>query len=99
MISVALAAFKGEAYIEAQLRSILPQLSHDDEIIVSDDGTGFDVNEKKDDGRSHVGMENIRRRLQEMCGAEVIINSTIGEGTVATVVLPKEEQHHEDTVR
>ena len=69
------------------------------EIIVSDDGTGFDVNEKKDDGRSHVGMENIRRRLQEMCGAEVIINSTIGEGTVATVVLPKEEQHHEDTVR
>ncbi len=69
------------------------------EVIVSDDGTGFDVNEKKDDGRSHVGMENIRRRLQEMCGAEVIINSTIGEGTVATVVLPKEEQHHEDTVR
>ena len=42
---------------------------------------------------------DIRRRLQEMCGAEVIINSTIGEGTVATVVLPKEEQHHEDTVR
>lgn len=69
------------------------------EVIVSDDGTGFDVNEKKDDGRSHVGMENIRRRLQEMCGAEVIINSTIGEGTVATVVLPKEEQHHENTVR
>ena len=65
----------------------------------ADDGTGFDVNEKKDDGRSHVGMENIRRRLQEMCGAEVIINSTIGEGTVATVVLPKEEQHHENTVR
>ncbi len=40
MISVALAAFKGEAYIEAQLRSILPQLSHDDEIIVSDDAPG-----------------------------------------------------------
>lgn len=40
MISVALAAYKGEAYIEAQLRSILPQLSHDDEIIVSDDAPG-----------------------------------------------------------
>ena len=40
MISVALAAFKGEAYIEAQLRSILPQLSHGDEIIVSDDKPG-----------------------------------------------------------
>ena len=40
MISVALAAYKGEKYIEAQLRSILPQLSHDDEIIVSDDRPG-----------------------------------------------------------
>ena len=40
MISVALAAYKGEAYIEAQLRSILPQLSHEDEIIVSDDAPG-----------------------------------------------------------
>ena len=40
MISVALAAYKGEKYIEEQIRSILPQLSHDDEIIVSDDRPG-----------------------------------------------------------
>ncbi len=40
MISVALAAYKGEKYIEEQLRSILPQLSYDDEIIVSDDKPG-----------------------------------------------------------
>ena len=40
MISVALAADKGEAYIEEQLRSILPQLSHEDEIVVSDDKPG-----------------------------------------------------------
>ena len=40
MISVALAAYRGEDYIEAQLRSILPQLAHDDEIIVSDDKPG-----------------------------------------------------------
>lgn len=40
MISVALAAYKGEKYIEAQIRSILPQLSHNDEIIVSDDRPG-----------------------------------------------------------
>lgn len=40
MISVALAAYQGEDYIEAQLRSILPQLSHGDEIIVSDDKPG-----------------------------------------------------------
>lgn len=40
MISVALAAYKGEKYIEAQIKSILPQLSYDDEIIVSDDRPG-----------------------------------------------------------
>lgn len=40
MISVALAAYKGEKYIEEQLRSILVQISHEDEIIVSDDLPG-----------------------------------------------------------
>ena len=40
MISVALAAYKGEKYIEEQIRSILPQLGHEDEIIVSDDKPG-----------------------------------------------------------
>ncbi|MCM1364604.1 MAG: glycosyltransferase family 2 protein [Faecalibacterium sp.] len=40
MISVALAAYKGEKYIEEQLRSILVQLGHDDEIVVSDDKPG-----------------------------------------------------------
>ena len=40
MISVALAAYQGEDYIEEQLRSILSQLAHGDEIIVSDDKPG-----------------------------------------------------------
>ena len=68
------------------------------EVIVSDDGKGFDVNEIKNDGRSHIGMDNVRRRLREMCGGEVKIESKIGEGTVATVILPKEGQNREDPV-
>ncbi len=40
MISVALAAYKGEKYIEEQLRSVLSQLGKGDEIIVSDDKPG-----------------------------------------------------------
>lgn len=39
-ISVALAAYNGEKYIEEQLNSILPQLGPEDEIIISDDGSG-----------------------------------------------------------
>ncbi len=38
-LSVALAAYNGEAYIEEQLNSILQNLGEGDEIIVSDDGS------------------------------------------------------------
>ena len=69
------------------------------EVIVEDDGVGFDVNEKKDDGHSHVGMENTKKRLHDMCGGEVVITSEIGKGTKARVILPKEGQKDENTVR
>ena len=62
------------------------------EIIISDDGVGFDTSVKKNDGRSHIGMENTRRRLKDMCGADVVITSAIGEGTVARVIIPKEDK-------
>lgn len=39
-VSVALAAYRGEKYIEAQLNSILRQLGENDEVIVSDDFPG-----------------------------------------------------------
>ena len=63
------------------------------EIIIEDDGVGFDVNEKKDDGRSHVGMENTKKRLLDMCSGEVIITSEIGKGTTAKVIIPKKEEN------
>ena len=66
------------------------------EIIISDDGVGFDVNApRKEDGRSHVGMDNTRRRLKEMIGADVVIESTVGEGTTARVVIPRDESDKE----
>ena len=66
------------------------------EIIVSDDGVGFDMNApKKEDGRSHVGMENTKKRLRDMCHAEIIITSQPGEGTTARIIIPKESK--EDT--
>ena len=61
------------------------------EIIVKDDGVGFDPSTpRKDDGRSHVGMENTKKRLHDMCGATVTVESTVGEGTCVTVRLPKQ---------
>ena len=69
------------------------------EVIISDDGVGFDTSAQKPrDGRSHVGMENTKRRIAEMCSGEIIIESAVGKGTVAKVILPKEGQHNEDTL-
>lgn len=68
------------------------------EVVIEDDGVGFDVNEQKDDGRSHVGMENTKKRLRDMCKGEVKIESVVGEGTTAIVILPKEGQPNEDTL-
>lgn len=39
MISVCMASYNGEKYIEEQLRSILKQLSPQDEVVISDDGS------------------------------------------------------------
>ena len=68
------------------------------EVIIKDDGVGFDVNEQKDDGKTHVGMENTKKRLRDMCGGDVRIESVIGKGTTATVILPKEGQPNENTL-
>lgn len=43
MISICLATYNGSAYIEAQLRSVLEQLSQKDEIVVADDGSADDT--------------------------------------------------------
>ena len=70
------------------------------EVIIKDDGVGFDTSApRKEDGRSHVGIENTRKRLKDMCGADVITTSVIGEGTTVKVVLPKEVQNNENTLR
>ncbi len=39
MISVCLATYNGEKYLQKQLDSILPQLEADDELLISDDGS------------------------------------------------------------
>ena len=63
------------------------------QVIIRDDGVGFDPDAKKEpDGRSHVGMENTRKRLMDLCGAGIITESVIGEGTTVTITLPKDVQ-------
>jgi sensor histidine kinase YesM len=62
------------------------------EITVSDDGVGFDVSVPKNDGRAHVGMENVKNRLSTMCNATIETKSVLGEGTTVKIIIPKEEE-------
>lgn len=60
------------------------------EVIISDDGIGFDPSAPaKEDGKSHVGMINVKSRLQQMCDASMIVESSPGNGCKTTVVFPR----------
>ena len=56
---------------------------------VSDNGVGFDTNAPID-MKKHVGLRNIRGRLQAMVNGELLIESEVGTGTKATILIPKE---------
>ena len=59
-------------------------------VTVTDDGVGFDVQEPKTDGRTHIGILNVRSRLEDMCGGSLSILSEKDRGTTAVILIPKE---------
>ncbi len=59
---------------------------------IEDDGVGFDVQQAP----SHIGMDNVRKRLAAMCGGTLRIESEIGKGTKAVITIPKGD-NDEDT--
>jgi sensor histidine kinase YesM len=62
------------------------------EITVNDNGPGFDPEAPlKEDGRSHIGVRNVRDRLDKMCGGTLTIQSAPGKGTCVTITIPKGE--------
>ena len=56
---------------------------------VTDDGVGFDTS-LPIEGKKHVGLRNIRGRLQAMVNGELILESKVNEGTKAIIMIPKE---------
>ena len=60
------------------------------EVSVLDDGPGFDPETPPNDGRRHIGIANVRQRLQSTCGGSLRIESG-NNGTCATIILPKGE--------
>lgn len=58
-------------------------------VTISDDGIGFDPYKKQDDGRTHIGIENVRKRLYSQGGSHLSITSIPKEGTTAVITIYK----------
>ena len=59
------------------------------EVTVSDNGKGFDPNNMPEDDRMHIGIKNVRDRLNYICRGKLEITSALEKGATATIILPK----------
>lgn len=62
------------------------------EIIVEDDGIGYDIESGFSSDREHIGINNVKHRLEIMCGGKIDIKSVIGKGTIVTISMPINEK-------
>lgn len=59
-------------------------------VCVKDDGVGFDLQAPLPQSeRRHLGIANIRERIQIMCGGTLTIESVPGMGTTALISIPR----------
>ena len=62
------------------------------QVIVEDDGVGFDPTAPLEDDKMHIGLENVRSRLAAMSGGTLEFISAPGQGTRAVITIPKRRQ-------
>ncbi|MBR4442223.1 MAG: histidine kinase [Clostridia bacterium] len=61
-------------------------------ITVQDNGVGFDPKQEKSTEESHIGLQNVKERVEQMCGGTMTLRSEIGKGTVVTLRIPEVSQ-------
>lgn len=61
------------------------------EVRVEDNGVGFNQAPTPNDNRSHIGISNVRMRLEIMCNGNLDIISSPNNGTIAIIKIPKGE--------
>ena len=61
-------------------------------VTVEDDGVGFDASVPEKDGKVHVGLENVKKRLNLMCQGTLEVESNLGQGTKVTLHIPKRHE-------
>ena len=58
------------------------------EIVISDNGKGFDTRLLKTAGGTHIGVRNVRERIEKMCGGTLTVESIPDKGTTVTIRIP-----------
>lgn len=77
--------------LEGGTVTIRSKESKDNYIIsVIDDGVGFNDRQKLSGDGKHIGIDNVRARLRLQCGGSLYIQSIVGLGTTAKIIIPKE---------
>ena len=63
-------------------------------IVIEDNGVGFDTENPDytpNDNHAHVGLKNVKNRLEMMVNADVVVQSELDVGTTITINIPKGE--------
>lgn len=76
--------------LEPGTLTITARLEQDRHVIeIIDDGTGYDTTQNpSDDGRVHIGMENVSTRLRLLCRGAMTVHSEVGKGTCVRIEVP-----------
>lgn len=62
------------------------------EVRVTDDGVGFEPAQTSAQGELHIGIRNVRERIERMCGGTLTVTAKPGAGTEALIRIPKERR-------
>ena len=62
------------------------------EIVVEDDGVGFDPAGNSDDNDPHIALNNIKQRLEMMCKGTLKISPREGGGTSVKITIPQTDR-------
>lgn len=61
-------------------------------IIIEDNGPGFEEKQAECADSTHIGISNVRERLEKMCGGTMTIDANPGEGTTIVLRIPDSEE-------
>ena len=59
------------------------------EIVIKDNGKGFDVSNVGKMEGTHIGLTNVKERVESQCGGTFTVNSVLNEGTTITMFIPE----------